>query len=118
MSSISAALGNRGQADYAAANGIMNGLAGALVRANVRAVAFNWGPWDQTGMVSDAVREQFQSRGVQLIPVDDGVRFVTQFLDGSIDAPALVVAGDGPWSDARAIPDSELFVAKAAANLS
>ena len=73
MSSISAALGNRGQADYAAANGIMNGIASTLAAENPgQAVALNWGPWDRAGMVSQSVRDQFLVSGVQMIDCDGG----------------------------------------------
>jgi acyl transferase domain-containing protein/NAD(P)H-dependent flavin oxidoreductase YrpB (nitropropane dioxygenase family)/NAD(P)-dependent dehydrogenase (short-subunit alcohol dehydrogenase family) len=98
MSSISAALGNRGQADYAAANGIMNGIASTLAAENPGlAVALNWGPWDRAGMVSESVREQFLVSGVQLIDCGEGVRVVLDAIETGETCP-LVVVGDGPWS--------------------
>jgi NAD(P)-dependent dehydrogenase (short-subunit alcohol dehydrogenase family) len=99
MSSISAALGNRGQADYAAANGIMNGIAVSLAGAyGGRVVSFNWGPWDQAGMVSNTVREQFRSRGVQLIDIGDGAECVLAAIESPRPELPLVVVGDGPWA--------------------
>jgi NAD(P)-dependent dehydrogenase (short-subunit alcohol dehydrogenase family)/acyl carrier protein len=107
MSSITAALGNRGQADYAAANGIMNGIAVSLAGAyNGRVVSFNWGPWDQAGMVSNTVREQFLSRGVQLIAIEDGARCVLAAIESPASESPLVVVGDGPWA-ASALPPPE-----------
>ncbi|MBX3450319.1 MAG: SDR family NAD(P)-dependent oxidoreductase [Planctomycetaceae bacterium] len=74
FSSVSARFGNGGQTDYSAANEYLNKLAGELDRSwPARVVAINWGPWD-SGMVSDGLRQLYQSRGISLIPVDGGVR--------------------------------------------
>jgi NAD(P)-dependent dehydrogenase (short-subunit alcohol dehydrogenase family) len=105
MSSISAALGNRGQADYAAANGIMNGIASTLSAANPgQAVALNWGPWDRAGMVSQSVRDQFLVSGVQMIDCDAGIRVVLDAIETGETCP-LVIVGDGPWSATALQPD-------------
>jgi NAD(P)-dependent dehydrogenase (short-subunit alcohol dehydrogenase family) len=107
MSSITAALGNRGQADYAAANGIMNGIAVSLAGVHGgRVVSMNWGPWDQAGMVADTVREQFLTRGIQLITPDDGAACVVAAIECPVTESPLVVVGDGPWS-ASALPAGE-----------
>jgi acyl transferase domain-containing protein len=107
MSSITAALGNRGQADYAAANGIMNGIAVSLAGEHSgRIISFNWGPWDQAGMVSNTVREQFLSRGVQLITIEDGAGYVLAAIESFAPESPLVVVGDGPWAKA-ALPAAE-----------
>lgn len=98
MSSISAAFGNRGQADYAAANGFMNGLAQQLSQTwGPRVTAMNWGPWDQRGMVSEGIRKQFEERGVKMIPLVPGAQAVFAEIGRERLEPILVV-GDGPWS--------------------
>ena len=105
MSSISAALGNRGQADYAAANGVLNGIASVLAAQYPgQAVALNWGPWDRAGMVSESVRDQFLASGVQLIDVGQGVAVVLNALENGQTCP-LVIVGDGPWSATALQPD-------------
>ncbi len=101
MSSITAALGNRAQADYAAANGTMNGVATLLAAQWPGCVvAMNWGPWDQAGMVSDEVRQQFLTHGVQMIPPQGGAEAVLREMTcahaGEASEP-IVVFGDGPW---------------------
>ena len=79
FSSVSARFGNRGQGDYAAANEALNKLANVLDRTwPARVVAMNWGPWRSTGMVSPEVLQQFEARGVSLIPIHVGRR---AFLD-------------------------------------
>ena len=98
MSSITAAFGNRGQADYGAANGIMNGLATILsAQWPARVVAMNWGPWGQSGMVSEEVRQQFLSRGIQMIPLDGGAAAALREIEASPQSDALVALGQGPW---------------------
>jgi NAD(P)-dependent dehydrogenase (short-subunit alcohol dehydrogenase family) len=98
MSSISAALGNRGQADYAAANGILNGVASVLAAGHPgQVVALNWGPWDRAGMVSQSVRDQFLATGVQMIDVEGGVQVTLDAIETGETCP-LVIVGDGPWS--------------------
>jgi hypothetical protein len=99
MSSVTAAFGNRGQADYGAANGIYNALAQMLgARTDARVVAINWGPWDKLGMASEDVRRQFLARGITPIDPALGVRAVLDELAGGQPSDAVVVVGDGPWA--------------------
>src|SRR5262249_39758463 len=70
FSSVAGAFGNSGQTDYASANESLNELARYLDGVwPARVVAFNWGPWGEKGMVSSALARQFESRGVQVIPI-------------------------------------------------
>ena len=101
MSSITAAFGNRGQADYAAANGAMNGIASLLASQwPGRVVAMNWGPWDQGGMVSDDVRRQFLAQGIELIVPAEGDEAVMRELALTSQGAPIAVFGDGPWRKA------------------
>jgi NAD(P)-dependent dehydrogenase (short-subunit alcohol dehydrogenase family)/acyl carrier protein len=105
MSSISAALGNRGQSDYAAANGVMNGIASVVAaRHPGQVVALNWGPWDRAGMVSQSVRDQFLATGVQMIDVEGGVKVTLDAIEAGETFP-LVIVGGGPWSASALQPD-------------
>jgi malonyl CoA-acyl carrier protein transacylase len=98
MSSVTAAFGNRGQADYAAANGVMNGLAVILSgRWPGRVVAMNWGPWGSSGMVSEEVRQQFLSRGIQMIPLDGGAQAALREIEAGPQSEPVVAMGEGPW---------------------
>ena len=99
MSSVTAAFGNRGQADYGAANGVYNAMAQMLsARRGGRAVAINWGPWDKLGMASEEVRRQFLARGITPIDPAAGVQAVLAELASGAQADAVVVLGDGPWA--------------------
>ena len=50
FSSISAALGNRGQANYAAANAALGAVASGLSAAGRPALSVQWGAWGGAGM--------------------------------------------------------------------
>lgn len=69
FSSIAGWFGNRGQADYGAANEVLNKLAVWLEqRWPGRVLAVNWAPWATMGMASPEVQRQFLDRGVALVP--------------------------------------------------
>ncbi|WIX91186.1 type I polyketide synthase [Amycolatopsis sp. DG1A-15b] len=72
--SIAAALGNRGQSDYAAANDALEAL-GRRWPAG-RAVTVHWGPWAPTGehdgMVTPGLMRDYARRGIALIDPEEG----------------------------------------------
>ncbi|MEA3274277.1 MAG: SDR family NAD(P)-dependent oxidoreductase [Pseudomonadota bacterium] len=78
FASIAGRTGNRGQADYAAANEVMNRFAWWMREhwPETRVISINWGPWDVMGMASDEVNRQFRERGVIPILPEMGRRFV------------------------------------------
>jgi NAD(P)-dependent dehydrogenase (short-subunit alcohol dehydrogenase family) len=76
--SVSGVFGNRGQADYSAANDALDTLARIWTpRACGRVVAVDWGPWaaaeNGTGMVTAELEREYARRGIGLIQPDDGV---------------------------------------------
>lgn len=98
FSSVAGRFGNRGQADYAMANEVLNKVAQAEFRRRegrclVRAI--NWGPWDG-GMVTPALREHFRAQGIGLIPPEAGAAAFVAELDGPAAAEVVeVVLGSG-----------------------
>lgn len=98
---MSGRFGNAGQADYAAANEVLNRLAWTLHGqwAATRVVSINWGPWGRVGMASAATIELLKSRGIQPIDQADGRRFVVDELVAGGPDDCEVVAGAGPWSE-------------------
>lgn len=95
FSSVSARFGNRGQADYAAANEVLNKLAVYLdQRWSARVVAINWGPWEKRGMVSAELLQEFAQRGVTLIPPALGRRkLLDEIRFGPKGAAEVIIGG-------------------------
>jgi NAD(P)-dependent dehydrogenase (short-subunit alcohol dehydrogenase family)/acyl carrier protein len=103
FSSVAGCFGNRGQADYAAANEVLNKLALYLDhRWPARVVAINWGPWATAGMVSAALERQFAERGVALIPRPTGQRLLDEELRLGRKGEAEVVIGGAGWQASEA----------------
>jgi NAD(P)-dependent dehydrogenase (short-subunit alcohol dehydrogenase family) len=94
FSSVTARIGNRGQADYAMANEALNKLAWAESqrRPGCRVVSINWGPWE-CGMVTPSIKREFERQGVTLLPASDGAHSLLAELGRTADAPSEVVIG-------------------------
>jgi acyl transferase domain-containing protein/NAD(P)H-dependent flavin oxidoreductase YrpB (nitropropane dioxygenase family) len=75
--SIAAVAGNRGQADYSAANDALESL-GAAWAADTgrRALTVHWGPWapggGHGGMVTPELQKEYGRRGIALIDPQEG----------------------------------------------
>jgi len=104
--STSGRFGNQGQADYAAANEVMNRLAWQLDARwpKTRVVVINWGPWSGAGMAGEGTRQLLESRGLTPIEPEAGRRFFADELAFGRKGEVEVIAGDGPW----AVKDPEL----------
>ena len=76
FSSWAGRFGNRGQADYAAANEVMGALANEL-GGNARVKVIDWPAWQTSDMVQsipESVREMMRSQGVTFISDQDGIQ--------------------------------------------
>jgi acyl transferase domain-containing protein/NAD(P)-dependent dehydrogenase (short-subunit alcohol dehydrogenase family) len=94
FSSVTARIGNKGQADYAMANEALNKLAWAESRKRFacRVVSINWGPWE-CGMVTPSIKREFERQGVSLLPASDGAHSLLHELRRPAGAAAEVVIG-------------------------
>ena len=94
FASIASRYGNRGQADYAAANEVLSKLALDLDRrCQARVFSVVWGPWAQVGMVAD-LEKHLSARGVALI--DPGVgasKFIEELEFGWKGEGEVLIAG-------------------------
>jgi amino acid adenylation domain-containing protein len=70
VSSAAGVLGSPGQANYAAANAWLDGLAHARRHAGLPALSLDWGPWGETGMVTGEVYRVALARA-GLLPIDN-----------------------------------------------
>jgi acyl transferase domain-containing protein/NAD(P)-dependent dehydrogenase (short-subunit alcohol dehydrogenase family)/acyl carrier protein len=100
FSSVAGRMGNKGQADYAMANEVLNKMAQleALKRPGCRVISLNWGPWDG-GMVTPALKREFERIGIELIPPDAGARSMAAEMRGGSGSPVEVVMGAGLTRD-------------------
>ena len=101
FSSVAGRFGNRGQADYAAANEALNKLALWLDRRWAgRVVSLIWGPWSGVGMVSD-LEGHLGRRGFGMIAPEQGRSLLADELhSGCKGEVEVVIAGDlGPLTD-------------------
>ncbi|MDG4764520.1 SDR family NAD(P)-dependent oxidoreductase [Solwaraspora sp. WMMD406] len=106
FSSVAGFFGNRGQSDYAMANEALNRIASRLrgARPDARITSINWGAW-AGGMVTPELARLFTERGVDLIPLDTGVRMFTEQFGTAHSADLVTVIGpDEPLSKAEPRP--------------
>jgi acyl transferase domain-containing protein/NAD(P)-dependent dehydrogenase (short-subunit alcohol dehydrogenase family) len=94
FSSVTARMGNRGQADYAMANEALNKIAQqfAVRHPHCRVKAVNWGPWEG-GMVSTGLGREFHRRGIELISIASGTHHLVAEMCRSDDPAVEVVVG-------------------------
>lgn len=95
FASVAGRTGNRGQVDYAAANEVINRFAWWMQQkwSDAKIMALNWGPWEVTGMATDAVNEQFRKRGIIPIPISGGREFFSKELRYGLKTEVELVAG-------------------------
>ncbi|GAA3430768.1 type I polyketide synthase [Kutzneria kofuensis] len=99
--SIAAALGNRGQIDYSAANDALQTL-GALwaARTGNRALTVHWGPWvpdpRHGGMVTPDLQQEYGRRGIELIDPEEGtMALLRELAFGDHNTRAVVYTASG-----------------------
>ncbi|MEV5572823.1 SDR family NAD(P)-dependent oxidoreductase [Spirillospora sp. NPDC052269] len=91
--SVSGVYGNRGQADYAAANDACDTLARVWrTRLRGRVLVADWGPWAGGGMVSPEIAREYARRGVALVDPDAAVAALLREI-ASGDESQVVLAG-------------------------
>jgi acyl transferase domain-containing protein/NAD(P)H-dependent flavin oxidoreductase YrpB (nitropropane dioxygenase family)/NADP-dependent 3-hydroxy acid dehydrogenase YdfG len=93
--SVSGVYGNRGQADYAAANDALDTLARVWRHrlGGARVVSVDWGPWSAAGggMVTASLEAEYARRGLTTIDPHEGVAALLAELASGPDGPAQVM---------------------------
>ncbi|MFD7630904.1 SDR family oxidoreductase [Streptomyces sp. NPDC059851] len=100
--SIAAVLGNRGQADYAAANDALEAYGAAwAARTGRRALTVHWGPWapseGHSGMVGPELARHYARRGIRLIDPEEGALALLRELAWGDPAERAVVLSASEW---------------------
>ena len=75
FSSAASILGNRGQANYAAANAYLDGVAHRRHQLGLKSTSINWGPWAQVGMAQSdvAITQHLKRQGFAPITPELGL---------------------------------------------
>ena len=113
FSSLSAVFGNVGQADYAAANGFMDGFSfdrQALVERGLRhgrSLAIDWPLWEQGGMRihAERVAQLFEQTGLQPLTLQQAMRALEQGLTSHVSR-LMVLQGKRARIDAMLTPQA------------
>ncbi|WHT17019.1 SDR family oxidoreductase [Crossiella sp. CA-258035] len=100
--SIAAALGNRGQVDYAAANDALEALGITWSeRTGGRGLTVHWGPWAPSakhgGMVTPELMQSYTRRGIELIDPEEGTLALLRELAWGGGAVRSVVYSASGW---------------------
>ncbi|MCC3775820.1 SDR family NAD(P)-dependent oxidoreductase, partial [Streptomyces sp. UNOB3_S3] len=102
--SVAAVLGNRGQADYAAANDALQSLGSRWAQKSAsRALTVHWGPWapdgEHGGMVTPELAREYARRGVGLIDPEEGALCLLRELAwGEESTDAVVYTATDRWA--------------------
>lgn len=98
FSSVAGLLSGRGQANYAAANSFLDGLAHYRRNSGRAAQTINWGPWSSVGMaeqLSDKERAFVERRGFRGLSPDDALAALEAVLVSNVVQVAVVAV---EWS--------------------
>jgi myxalamid-type polyketide synthase MxaC len=78
FSSATSAIGNVGQANYAAANMFLDSLARHRRMRGLPGLSINWGPWSEVGMAAALDAATFEAGGLGLIAPKQGIEILEQ----------------------------------------
>jgi acyl carrier protein len=96
FSSLSALLGDPGNANYGAANAFLDALACARRSQGLTGLSIDWGAWGEIGMAADAeVLHRIARRGMLTLSVDEGLGAAERALVAG-EAQVGVLAVDWP----------------------
>ncbi|MEU6917943.1 type I polyketide synthase [Streptomyces olindensis] len=94
FSSVAAVVGSPGQANYAAANSVLDALARCRTEAGLPAVSIAWGPWNAgSGMTRDLGRDgltRLERLGLRALADADGFHLFDQALHAGAPTVAAV----------------------------
>ncbi len=93
FSSVSSIVGSPGQANYAAANTMLDGLASYRRSLGLSATSINWGSWSDVGMAASlqsADHERWKTAGVGWIDPVAGMQWMERILQAGLVQAAVM----------------------------
>lgn len=102
-SSVSALLGNPGQANYAGANAAMDAIVCSMHSRGLPTGSFQWGPWAQAGMAArgKSLIQRLERQGFEALDPAAGLSMIERVLrKGCIALPTSLAIGRFFWSKA------------------
>ena len=109
FSSITAAIGSRGQANYSAANTFQDALAAYRCYSGLPALSIGWGPWDEIGMAADMDERAlgyWHKRGIKPFPVRKGLIALEHLL---LNQQGYVGFADINWENFPGLESSSFY---------
>ena len=99
FSSVAAFIGSAGQANYAAANSVLDARAAAMQSCGLPGLTVQWGAWASVGMAaqSAAVLARIERSGMGVIKPAAGLQLLHALLSSSVQTAPQVLANPFAW---------------------
>lgn len=109
-SSMTALLGNAGQANYAAANAWLDSFARLQRQQGVKAISLNFGPLADGGMAEDqSLQQRFTGRGIAPIPMSTAMQLIGSVIANQQSGIGLIAVDWQSFLKRYSLPHSPLI---------